>query len=135
MFSIDDFSRLEFLLGRWRGEGPDGKPFYEQYERPEPNVFQLRRSTDDTFTEHSDGSTLTFQAGEVISQWGEFTWRASSIAPDAASFDPINAPGQFSWHLIDDATLEARHRWIEDSKERQSTIALTRITTGPAVRR
>ena len=135
MFSLDDFSRLEFLLGRWKGEGPDGKPFYEQYERSDPHVFQLRRFADDTFTEPGDGSTLTFQAGEVISQWGEFTWRASSIESDAASFDPINAPGHFSWHRIDERTLEARHRWTDNGQERQSTIALTRITTGQDGRR
>jgi len=127
MFSIDDFSRLEFLLGRWKGEGPDGKPFYEQYERSGPNVFQLRRFSDDTFTEQGDGSTLTFEDGDVISQWGEFTWRASSITPDAASFDPINAPGQFSWHRIDDDTLEARHRWTADGKEQHYAMSLTRI--------
>jgi len=128
MFTVDDFSRLEFLLGRWKGEGPDGKPFYEQYERSAPNVFRLRRFTDDSFTESGDGSTLTFEDSDVISQWGEFTWRASSIVPDAASFDPINAPGQFSWHRIDDDTLEARHRWTDDGEERQSTITLTRMT-------
>jgi len=83
--------------------------------------------SDDTFTEQGDGSTLTFEDGDVISQWGEFTWRASSIAPDAASFDPINAPGQFSWHRIDDDTLEARHRWTADGKEQHYAMPLTRI--------
>lgn len=127
MFSVDDFARLRFLEGRWRGEAPDGTPFHEQYDHPAPDVYRSRRFSDATFTEHSDGSTITFQDGEVVSQWGEFTWRASSIAPDAASFDPVNAPSHFSWHRIDTDTLEARQRWSADGKEQRYTITLTRI--------
>lgn len=127
MFSIEEFARLAFLSGRWKGEGPDGKPFYEEYDRPEQHVFRSRRFGDATFSEHSDGSTITYQAGEVISQWGEFTWRASGIEIDAAYFEPVNAPSQFSWHRIDGDRLEARQRWSADGKEHSYTIPLSRI--------
>lgn len=127
MFSVDEFAHLDFLAGRWKGEAPDGTPFYEEYDRPEPTVFRSRRFTDATFSEHSDGSTITFQDGEVISQWGEFSWRAAAIDANSASFDPVNAPSHFSWHRIDDRTLEARQRWTADGKEQQYTISMTRI--------
>jgi len=127
MFSIEDFARLQFLTGRWKGTTPDGKPFYEEYDRPEPTVFRSRRFTDASFAEHSDGSTITFQDGEVISQWGEFTWRAEDIGPDVAAFAPVNAPSHFAWHRIDADRLEARQRWEADGKEQRLTIALARI--------
>lgn len=127
MFSPDDFAQLDFLAGRWKGETPDGKPFYEEYDRPEPNVYRSRRFTDATFSEYGDGSTITLEEGEVVSQWGEFTWRASRIAPDAASFDPVNAPSHFSWHRIGADTLEARQRWSADGKEQHYTITMVHI--------
>lgn len=127
MFNVDDFARLQFLEGRWKGEAPDGTPFYEEYDRPEPSVFRSRRFADASFGEHSDGSTITLKDGEVVSQWGEFTWRAASIDGDSASFDPVNAPSHFSWHRIDDMTLEARQRWTADGKEQRYTITMTRI--------
>lgn len=129
MFTVDQFSRLAFLSGRWQGATPDGKPFYEEYDQPEPTVFRSRRFGDATFSEYSDGSTITFADGEVIAQWGEFTWHASRIDDTAACFDPVNAPSHFSWHRLDGNRLEARQRWTADGKEQHYTIALTRIAS------
>ena len=127
MFSLDDFSQLQFLEGRWRGIAPDGKEFFEEYDRPEPTVFRSQRFPDGDFGEHTDGATISFKDGEVISQWGEFTWKASSIGPDNAAFEPVNAPSQFTWRRVDDATLEARQRWSADGKEQEFTLQMTRM--------
>jgi len=127
MFSIEEFARLAFLSGRWKGEAPDGTPFYEEYDQPEPHVMRSRRFDDATFSRYGDGSTITFQDGEVTAQWGEFTWRATGIAADAAHFEPLEAPSHFSWHRIDDDTLEARQRWSSDGQEHSYTMAMTRI--------
>jgi hypothetical protein len=129
MFSLDDFSQLRFLEGRWRGIAPDGKEFFEEYDRPEPTVFRSQRFPDGDFTEHTDGATISFKDGEVISQWGEFTWKASSIGPDTAAFEPVNAPSHFTWRRVDDSTLEALQRWTAEGREQQYTIRLTRMTT------
>lgn len=127
MFSLDDFAQLQFLEGRWRGIAPDGKEFFEEYDRPEPTVFQSHRFPDSAFTGHTDGATISLQDGEVISQWGEYTWKASSIGPDSASFEPVNAPSQFVWHRVNDSTLEARQRWQADGKEQEFTLQLTKL--------
>ena len=127
MFSLDDFSQLQFLEGRWRGTAPDGKEFFEQYDRPEPTVFRSRRFPDGDFAEHTDGATISFKDGEVISQWGEFSWKASRIGRDCADFEPISAPSHFTWRRVDEATLEAHQRWTADGKEHQHTIRLTRM--------
>jgi len=127
MFSIEDFAQLQFLVGRWKGESADGTPFYEEYDHPAPKVFQSHRYADASFVERTDGSTISFQEGEVTSQWGEFTWRASSIGKDSAVFEPVNAPSRFEWRRVDASTLEAHQRWTAEGKEQQHTIRLTRV--------
>ena len=129
MFSLDDFGKLHFLEGRWKGQSPDGKEFYEQYDRPDQRTFRSRRFANDAFAEHSDGSTITFLDGEVLSEWGQFTWRASEIGAAHAIFAPVNAPSQFTWRRIDDSTLEAHQRWSTDGdgQEQQHTIRMTKV--------
>lgn len=127
MFSFDDFAQLKFLEGRWRGVSADGKEFYEEYLRPEPTVFHSRRYPDASFGQHSDGSTIRFEDGEVVSEWGEFRWRAEAISPDSARFAPVNAPGEFDWRRVDADTLEATQRLHADGKPQQYTIRLTRV--------
>ena len=126
MFSIEDFAQLQFLVGRWKGESADGKPFFEEYDHPEANVFQSHRYADAAFAERTDGSTISFKDGEVTSTWGEFTWRASDIGGDSAVFEPVNAPSRFEWRRVDEATLEAYQRWMADGKEQQHTIRMVR---------
>lgn len=127
MFSFDDFAQLKFLEGRWRGVSADGKEFYEEYVRPEPTVFHSRRYPDASFEQHSDGSTIRFEDGEVVSQWGKFTWRAAGIGPDSARFAPVSAPNEFDWRRVDADTLEATQRWTAEGKPQQHTIRLTRV--------
>lgn len=127
MLSFDDFSRLRFLEGRWKGETPDGTEFFEEYDHPEPNVFRSRRFKSAAFDESSDGSTIAWRDGEVVSQWGEFTWRATAIEADSAAFAPVNAPSHFEWHRVGDAAFEARQRWLADGKEQHLTIRMVRV--------
>ena len=127
MFSIEDFAQLQFLVGRWRGESADGKPFFEEYDHPEAKVFQSHRYADESFAERNDGSTIAYADGEVTSTWGDFTWRASIIGADGAVFEPVNAPSRFEWRRVDESTLEAHQRWTAEGKEQQHTIRLARV--------
>lgn len=130
MFSLDEFAQLQFLEGRWKGTSPDGKEFFEEYDHPEPTVFQSRRFPDRDFREHTDGATISFDNGEVVSRWGEYTWKASAIGADSAAFEPVSAPSQFWWRRVDADTLEARQRWSVDGKEQEHTMRLTRADAG-----
>ena len=127
MFSLDDFGKLQFLEGRWKGQSPDGRDFFEEYDRPDQRTFRSRRFGSEAFTEPSDGSTITFLDGEVLSAWGEFTWRASEIGAAHAVFAPVNAPTQFTWRRLDERTLEAHQRWSTDGNEQQHTIQMTKV--------
>lgn len=127
MFSLDDFAQLQFLEGRWKGIAPDGKEFFEEYTRPEPEVFQSHRFPDSAFTGHTDGATISLKDGEVISEWGDFTWKASSIDAAGAAFEPVSAPSRFTWRRVDAATLEAQQHWTADGKEQEYTLQLKKV--------
>ncbi|WUR12255.1 hypothetical protein E7V67_021510 [[Empedobacter] haloabium] len=126
MFSIDDFAKLQFLQGRWKGTNPDGKEFTEEYQRPEPHVLQSHRREGAQTAEATAGARITLEDGEIYSRWGEQTWRAAEIHPDGATFTPVNAPSTFIWRLVDEATLEATQRWNADGREQEHTVRLTR---------
>ncbi len=127
MFSLDDFAKLQFLQGRWKGTAADGKEFFEEYQQPQPGVLQSHRYPDATFGQHSDGATISFKDGDVVSEWGESSWRAAEIHADGATFTPINAPGTFIWRKVDDSTLEAVQRWNADGREQEHITRLTRV--------
>lgn len=127
MFSIDDFAKLQFLTGRWQGHSKEGKELYEEYERLDPATFRSHNYSSAAFIDPTDGSTIVFKDGEVISTWGELSWRATEIHDDSAVFEPINAPSQFSWHRVGATGLEARQRWTADGKEQEYTIRFSRV--------
>ena len=128
MFNEKDFAHLAFLEGRWVGTAPDGNKFYEQYDFPEQGMMRSRRASDDSFSSYSDGSTVVLQEGAVLSKWGEFEWRATSIAATAVHFAPVNAPSSFSWQHISSDEIAVVQEWTdENGKEQRYSISLHRV--------
>ena len=127
MFSIDDFDKLQFLTGRWKGQSADGKEFYEEYVRPTTTVLRSQRATRPDFSDRTDGSLIALENSEIVSTWGELSWRATEIGQDHATFEPVTAPSQFTWHRVDENTLEARQRLNTDGQQQEHTIRLTRM--------
>ncbi len=124
MFTADDLAKLDFLLGRWVGTGPDGKPFYEAYRRANATTLVSERYSDETFSKIVDGSTVALDNGRITSTWGEFTWVADRIEDGLASFAPANAPSAFTWRRVDSETVEVTQNWTDDKGVAQS-YALT----------
>ena len=128
MYQQADFMQLQFLEGRWQGSGPDGKAFYEHYDFPDKTSMRSRRYADPSFGTATDSSSVTFQDGEIISRWGQFSWRANEIAEGKVCFAPVEAPSSFCWRRIDGARVEVTQRWTgADGKEQSVTMALQRI--------
>jgi hypothetical protein len=120
MFTASDLDKLDFLLGRWVGTGPDGKPFYEAYRRTGPTTLVSERYADETFAAIVDGSTVALEDGRITSTWGEFTWVADRIEVGLASFAPANAPSAFTWRRVDSETVEVTQNWTDDKGVAQS---------------
>ena len=131
MFTQSDFAQMRFLEGRWKGIGPDGAPFYEEYDFPAPATLRSRRFPDAQFAAASDGSTVTLEAGTVMARWGEFTWMATEVADGVACFAPVNAPSSFCWRRTGPASVEVVQRWQDEhGKDQAYTVPLVRLA-GP----
>lgn len=128
MFTREDLARLRFLEGRWKGTGPDGSAFFEEYDFPDPETLRSRRYADERFTASTDSSTVTLENGAVLSRWGEFTWRASEISPGRACFVPVAAPSSFCWDRRTESLVEVTQRWTDETgKELSYTVPLERL--------
>lgn len=128
MFTADDLDKLGFLLGRWVGEGPDGKPFYEEYRRVDADTLVSERYDGEAFANIVDGSTVSLEDGAIYSRWGDFSWRADELQAGYASFAPVNAPSAFTWRSIDADTVEVTQNWTDENGVAQSyALQLDRI--------
>lgn len=128
VFSRDDFLQLRFLEGRWQGAAPDGSAFFEQYDFPDDSQMRSRRFADATFAQAGDSSTVSFREGEIVSQWGKFSWRVIEVAADKVCFVPIEAPSSFCWQRIDADTVHVTQRWVDENGTLQEyVVPLQRI--------
>ncbi|AOS44419.1 hypothetical protein Verru16b_01481 [Lacunisphaera limnophila] len=129
LFDEAQFARIRFLEGRWKGIGPDGKEFFEEYVLTGPTRFEANRHGDASFSERKDGSTVTLQDGVILSTWGRYTWKAVSLTDTKACFEPMNAPSSFCWERISPETVTVTQRWNgEDGKEQSYVLTLTRVS-------
>lgn len=128
MFNESSFSQIKFLEGRWKGIGPDGKEFFEEYVLAEPGLFRSLRHADSSFSKATDGSTVALKDGSVISTWGQFTWRATSLSTTKACFEPVNAPSSFCWERVAPDVVTVTQRWAgADGKEQSFVLKLSRV--------
>ncbi|MDP3493468.1 MAG: hypothetical protein Q8R82_10155 [Hyphomonadaceae bacterium] len=126
-YTQGDIAKLAFLEGRWQGAGPDGAPFYEQYDFPTPATLRSQRF-DAAFTTVSDTSTVSLEDGGVFSRWGDYSWKATEIADGYIAFAPVNAPSAFHWKKLDASTVEVVQKFTgEDGKPQTYTVLLKRI--------
>lgn len=128
MFNESDFSQIKFLEGRWKGVGPDGKEFFEEYVLAEPTLLRSLRYADVTSNKATDGSTLALNDGEVTSTWGEFTWRATTLTDSKACFEPLSAPSAFCWERAAPDGITVTQRWTDtDGNEQSFVLSLERV--------
>ena len=128
MFNETSFSQIKFLEGRWKGVGPDGKIFFDEYVLAEPSLFRSIRHADATFTRPTDESTVTLKDGVITSTWGQFTWKATLLSEYKACFEPVNAPSSFCWERVEPDTVTVAQRWKgSDGKEQSFVLTLNRL--------
>jgi hypothetical protein len=127
MFNESSFSQIKFLEGRWKGVGPDGKDFFDEYVLAEPTLFRSIRHADATFSKATDGSTVALKDGVITSTWGQFTWKATSLSSSKACFEPVDAPSSFCWERVAPDTVTVTQRWTgSDGKEQSFVLTLNR---------
>ena len=110
MYNESSFSQIKFLEGRWKGVGPDGKEFFDEYVLAEPSLFRSMRHADASFSKVTDGSTVALMDGVVTSTWGQFTWKATTLTASKACFETVNAPSSFCWERVASDTVTVTQR-------------------------
>lgn len=129
MFDEASFSQLKFLEGRWKGIGPDGKEFFDEYVLAAPTLLRSIRHADASFSKATDGSTVALAAGAITSTWGEFSWKATSVSASKACFEPVSAPSAFCWERVAPDTVTVTQRWKDAAgKEQSYMLTLNRVT-------
>lgn len=127
-FDASSFGQLRFLEGRWKGIGPDGKAFFDEYVFAEPTLLRSSRHADATFAKATDGSTVALKDGVITSTWGSFTWKAVSLSATQACFEPVSAPSAFCWERTAPDTVTVTQRWTDaDGKAQSYVLTLDRV--------
>ena len=96
-YSAQDFGRLRWLEGSWRGRLPDGGYFYERYRLLDDSTIAMRAFPDSLFARVTDSSNITLRGGTVADEGGT-RWVATRLDPDAVDFaSEGNASNNFTW--------------------------------------
>lgn len=105
-FSLQDFTRLRWLEGSWRGRLPDGGYFYERYQILDDSTIAMRGFADSTFTRVADSARIGLRGGTIIDEGGSAPWVATRLDSSAVEFaSTLDASNGFTW------TRESPDRW------------------------
>lgn len=127
--TLDDFRRLHWLAGRWRGFMADGKTFYESYQVQDDSTIVMTGYPDSTFTTTSDASRIVLRGGRVVNEASTARWVATRLDSAGADFAPDQgARNAFTWARESDTKWTATLRWTDRDGRPQTTVyALHRI--------
>lgn len=104
-FSPEDFARLRWLEGSWRGQLPDGGFFHERYRFVDDSTIAMHGFADSTFANATDSSRITLR-GQTVANEGAARWVATALDSAGAAFAPDRgASNYFTW------TRESADRW------------------------
>ena len=122
-FTLDDFRRLHWLNGRWRGFMPDGKSFYEQYRLLNDSTLLMTGYRDSTFAAVADSARITLRRGTVSSENAASRYVASRLDSTGADFSPERgAKNAFTWARESADRWSATIRWTDNQGRPQSVV-------------
>jgi hypothetical protein len=97
-YTLQDFSKLRWLEGTWRGQIPKGGYFYETYRVLDDSTIAMRGYEDSTFTRANDSANIMFRAGRVIDTSTTAAYAATRLDTSRVDFAPTeHAANHFSW--------------------------------------
>lgn len=96
--SAATFATLDWVVGRWRGSGADGVPFYESYVRVDSVTIVSMTHADSTFAPASDSGRLVLRGDTLFDGSPTMQWVATAIDPTGVTFAAWHgASNDFSW--------------------------------------
>lgn len=105
-YSLQNFGRLRWLEGSWRGQLPDRSYFYERYHFLNDSTISMHGFADSTFARATDSATIALRGGTVTDAGAAAQWVATRLDSSVVDFAPMQrAYGPFSW------ASESPNRW------------------------
>lgn len=128
-YTLDDFRRLHWLDGRWRGFLPDGERFYEQYRVMNDSTIVMTGFKDSTFAAVNDSARITLRGGTVSSESAASRYVSSRLDSTGADFSPERgAKNAFTWARESADRWTATLRWTDGEGRPQTVVyALHRL--------
>jgi hypothetical protein len=120
-YTLQDFARLCWIEGSWRGGLPDGGFFYERYGLLDDSTIVMHSLADSTLARATDSSRIGLRGGTVASE-SSTLWLATRLDSNAVDFAlERDASNNFTW------TRESPDRWTATlrSKNRQGREQVT----------
>jgi len=105
-YTVQDFARLRWLEGSWRGQLPDGSYFYERYRFANDSTISMHGFPDSTLARPSDSATITLRGGTITDAGASAQWVATHLDSTVVDFAPVQRSfAPFSWKR------ESASRW------------------------
>ena len=96
-YSVQDFGRLRWLDGSWRGRLPNGGFFYESYRLLDDSTILMSAFHDPEFSHASDSTLIVIRGGTVIDQSNP-RWLATRLDASGVDFaSERDASNNFTW--------------------------------------
>lgn len=119
-YTVQDFGRLRWIEGNWRGQLPDRTYFYERYHFLNDSTIAMHAFADSTLMRATDSATITLRGGTVTDAGASAQWVATRLDSTGVEFAPVQpAHSPFSW------TSESTDRWIATLRARDPARAPT----------
>lgn len=105
-YSLQDFARLRWLEGSWRGQLADRSYFYERYRFLNDSTIAMHGFADSTFARATDSATLTLRGGTITDAGASAQWAATRLDSSVVDFAPVHGTTDpFTW------ARESSNRW------------------------
>jgi hypothetical protein len=121
-YSVQDFGKLRWLEGSWRGRLPDGGYFFERYRVQDDSTIVMQSFSDSTFAQATDSARITFRDGTIADE-GSTRWVATQLDSNVVDFaSEQNAANGFSWERESPDRWKATLRSLNRERQPQTTV-------------
>lgn len=97
-YSVEDFAKLRWIEGKWRGPLADGTYFYEEYRFVDDSTIVMQGFPDPTFAKANDSARIVLRDGAIVDQGTSAEWNATRLDSSVVEFVRASgAANSFSW--------------------------------------
>lgn len=110
--TTDAFRMLGWLEGRWRGDQPNGLPFFEEYRFENDSTIRSFTYADSVTSTPTDSGAIVLR-NSVVTTGSEGTrWAVRELSESRVGFEPqVGADNSFVWERVSSDAWTATLRW------------------------